>query len=251
MPSRRGYRRKRRGTFRKRRASSKKTSYKRGRRGGTFWKRPTRYTARKLYPDQTRVVFRTTAAWEPITDVTGGQSFAVQALWLGDPFGSFSTTLQPTGLDQYAGFYNKYIVTGCSVSIQATTPSQPTDFEDMTYTLHPSANAAYSESSYATRYPYEIPYQKSTTVMFKATRPSYVRHYCSSKKMFGQFSITNPNYHGTFTSAGFTNPVDTWFFNVRAWNAFNPVTVTSGRAVITIRQYATLFNRVDIQNSVQ
>jgi len=233
----------RRPSYRRRRTSYKKKSW-----GNRI---TTRRAPADLFADQVFIVLKSAFIWEPSTSViTGGESLALEVTNLFDPSGALGSR-QPLGLQNLVGtrgMYNKYILNGASISIKAQ-PADPLVFEDLVYTVHPTNNTPYSETSYSTRFPLEIPMAKSTTVIFRVEKPMTVKHYMSSKKITGgQMHKHNAASVGTVTTAGvITPPTYTWYWNIRAWNPWNPTNNTTGRCMIFLKQYVCLFNKKDIE----
>lgn len=243
-----GWKRKRGGYGKYRKSSYPKKSKKAYR----AW-HITRRVMPTIWPDKVLVKFKSSGIWEPDTDIiTGGTTFGIVANSIFDPFGTFSSTEQPTGFDQWAGFYNRYFVNACKVTIHIYAPPNATNTQDGVYAIWPSANAVFAESSFASRNMFEIQNVRWKQAQRTLSVPLRLTHYATTHKISGgHLSDTVDNAIGIIATSGGTSPGEPWYMNVRFYNLFEPTTLLSGRAMITVTQYATLFRRVDITDSTQ
>jgi len=90
-----------------------------------------------FFPDRVFVKFKTYFSWSGTLSVgTSGTTQPIMGNGLYDPTGAFSDN-QPMGLDQWAGFYNKYYVTAAKVALTGFVPATGTFVTN--YTLIPAA----------------------------------------------------------------------------------------------------------------
>lgn len=214
-----------------------------------------RITSRRmptLFPDQMLVKLQAVTVWAYTTDTTtGGQTFHAYANSIADPMGNLSATIQPTGLDQYSNFYNRYYVFAAKLTLTAF--PRPTGSDTGIFHVFPSMEV-YSESNWATISLTEQPFVKHCYQFATGGRDgvSRLKSYMTTHKISGgEYEKSNPNNQGVLELGDAIDPTDKWYFIVRARNFTSPTVAITGTAEIRLTQYVALYNRRNIPDSAQ
>lgn len=154
---------------------------------------------------------------------------------------------QPRGFDQWSQFYRKYRVYGSAIKVQFYSDQQSaaglTNVWVMPVTEEPTA-VSYGISSLN-----ENPNAKtSALVPYIGKGTTFISHYMTTKKIFGEKLINEDSYEGL--TGNFTvgkSPTNQWYWTVGGQ------TVTGAEVkfhvTITITYYLELFDRISLPSS--
>lgn len=203
-----------------------------------------------LFPDQMLVKLTAVTVWNYTTDTTtGGQTFQVFANALSDPMGALSTTVQPSGLDQYTNFYNRYFVVAAKCTLTAFPRAAGTD--TALFHIMPTMETQ-TEALWTTVSLTEQPFVSHCYQFATGGRDGVAKckSYMTSHKISGgEYTKMNPDSVGTLVLGDATDPADYWYFTVRVRNFTAPTTAVTGFAEIRVTQYALLYNRKTVPDS--
>lgn len=143
---------------------------------------------------------------------------------------------QPTGYDQWSGFYSKYRVRASKIKIRSSSGSSV----PVTFSLVPTnssvAITGYNESI-------RLPRAKSCMLGVSGNTVSYCKNYAKSKVIMGE-NLMDDNSAASFGS----NPVNRWYWIVWAQSIDNLSHIVV-YFEFEVTYYVELYNRVDLDLS--
>lgn len=243
----RRYKRKTRKTYKSRR------SFKR-RYGGRKHSRMGRIRSSRIksliVPDQTKVKLRwtvstlytLTAGGLAVANIIGNSPY--------DPDGSGTGNIQPTGWDQYSTFYKTYRCDGSSIKAEITNINN-----DLGAGTDPTVSDCYvgviptiemlTTTDLALGSPAEQAYCKEVvTAPYPGAQRKRIKHYISTRKMFGRSSKSTEFYALTGNIGSGTSPANIFWWNIYA--IAPAAAAASGKKIrvrFTVTYYVTFMQR--------
>lgn len=151
---------------------------------------------------------------------------------------------QPTGFDQWANFYNQYIVTASAIRVDIvnTLASGSTSF--IVVPTSESTSLA-TNLDLVQNYPYAKSALLGPLSSSRSTRR--IKHYISTAKMYGKNprAIMDDDQFGAITTA---NPVEQWHWHILAQSIDGTTNIT-GTLQVEITFYVVFYDRRDLTAS--
>lgn len=155
-----------------------------------------------------------------------------------------STGTQPTGYDQYSGYYFSYRVMGSRITVKACSA-----------VAHPCVIGVLPCIDYLTISAAGIntvvrePRSKNMYLASNATTVGVINHYQSTKSAYGERDINETDYEGNTGNIGVgSNPQNIWYWLILAANVDGAAGV--GAPIhVEIEYYVEFFHRVDLATS--
>lgn len=154
---------------------------------------------------------------------------------------------QPRGFDEWSRFYKKYRVYASAIKVHFFSDQQAaaglTNVWILPVTEQP-VGVTYGISSLN-----ENPYARTgALVPYVGKGSTFLKHYTSTKKMFGERLINENEYEGTMGNFGVgASPLNQWYWTVGGQTVTG--SVIKFHATITVTYYVELFDRVSLPTS--
>lgn len=125
-----------------------------------------------------------------------------------------ANSIQPTGYDQWAQFYNRLRVVACKVTFSCTYSTAAVGYGRMY--VWPSISSGFP-SSWVTQHPEENPMVKSRKFVPLLTlgterRKGRISYYMTAKKMFPTLATNSQDFGITYAGGAQTDPIYSWHF---------------------------------------
>jgi len=202
----------------------------------------------RFISDRTMIKYVCNQTFRLTTDTTvgwAGEAFIANSL--SDPFGTASSTAQPTGLDQWGAFYSKYIVKASKLTCEVQNLTAATAPR---FVIVPSPNNHYAVitnwdiNDYK---PEEYPYAQHRMINSSGGgRPLYMKSYMTTGKIFGKKGIAIDNlYEGAMPTggSGATSPNQQWYWNIAVLNRDLPATAVTVVVLCKLTFYCQMLDR--------
>lgn len=225
---RRGYRRNYRRNYRRRYGGRKRNFYNTV--STKLNKLPTGI------PDRTLMKFRYTTFLQ--LDGLPSQVYYFRGNSLFDPdFSGIGG--QPTGLDQWANFYNKYKVYASKIQVTFLAAATTAPSGNCMVSVTPTTNDSYIPDYSVIP---TIPYSRTRmlTPVSAGGNPVYIKNYIGTKKVTGDNSLDD-----LYESDIGNNPSSEWYWMIRG-DTVDQTTNVSIDIQVTVTYYCELFDRVDL-----
>lgn len=201
--------------------------------------------------------FQASMTFRLTTETVQGVAFAdFKGNSLVDPFGDQSATQQPTGLDQWANFYQRYYVGASKLSIDVQNLTAAVAPRFVVYPTQGFSQASLGDWTITSFKPYEMPHAQHRMINSSGGgRPLHMKAYMSTVKIFGTKTAAQDTlWQGDMPSTGITptDPSRLWYWNFAVLNTDLPATQCICVVLVKMTMYCKLFRRVDqISVSVQ
>ena len=233
-------------------AKSRRRRTYRGRRRLSSRYRITSKRMPTIFPDQILTKLKTNFIFLDTTSTsTGSITYNFLGNSLADPLGTLSANSQPTGLDQWGAFYNRYYVTASKLSVMLYPLAVN---ETMQISLVPTMNAidntGFTSGLYNPKENSYVKWGEQYLLAGKNGKTTVTNFMTTHKISGGEYSKTNPGASGAITVDNATNPLLLWYWSVNLHNMYTPTTVAVAlRGEIQMTQWVCLFNRANLPTS--